>query len=358
MLLAVSTAAQAHQASDAYLRLSRADTLLQLRIDIALRDLDAALDIDLDADGQLTWAEVRDAQPAMERYVRERVAFDGCTLEDAVHALERRADVAYAALSFTASCDAAMPSALRYDVLRELDPTHRGIARIETGRGTEELRILAPGSRVSIGVGAPSTASDSLEFVREGVRHILGGFDHLLFLLCLLLPSVLRRTPHGWQPVARVRDALLPACGIVTAFTIAHSITLALAATRWVLLPAALIEPAIAATIVLAAVDNLRPIFRGRRMLVTFVFGLIHGFGFANVLAELHLPTAQFAWALLQFNAGLEFGQLAVVVMAVSLLYAVRDARAYAAWGVRASSLVAMAIGLLWLIERVALQAA
>jgi hypothetical protein len=141
---------------------------------------------------------------------------------------------------------------------------------------------------------------------------------------------------------------------IVTAFTVAHSITLALASLKLVHLPAALIEPAIAVTIVLAALDNLRPIFGGRRGLVTFLFGLIHGFGFANVLGELELPPLQFAWALLQFNVGLELGQLAIVAVVAAVLYLLRERRGYPRWVIGAGSTAAIAIALVWFIERTA----
>ena len=117
--------------------------------------------------------------------------------------------------------------------------------------------------------------------------------------------------------------------GIVTAFTVAHSITLALAALKLVALPPAFIEPAIAVTIILAALDNLLPIFPVRRVVVTFFFGLIHGFGFAGVLAELNLPRAAFAWALLQFNLGLEVGQLLIVAIATTALFTLRRWRGY-----------------------------
>ncbi len=193
-----------------------------------------------------------------------------------------------------------------------------------------------------------------MQFLREGVHHILTGYDHVLFLMCLLLPSVMRRTPAGWQPVPRLAHALLPVFGIVTAFTVAHSITLALAALKWVALSPAFIEPAIAVTIVLAALDNVRPIFRGRRAIVTFCFGLIHGFGFAGVLAELNLPSSQFAWALLQFNLGLELGQLAIVLAATAMLFLLRRQPRYPLWAIRGGSLAAMGMGLLWFIERTA----
>ena len=164
----------------------------------------------------------------------------------------------------------------------------------------------------------------------------------------------MRRTPEGWQPVDRLSQAVWPVAGIVTAFTVAHSITLALAAMKWVSLPPSFIEPAIAVTIILAALDNLRSIFHGRRVIVTFLFGLIHGFGFAGVLAELNLPTAQFAWALLQFNLGLELGQLLIVGVAASLLFALRRGTQYPAWAIRGGSVAAIAIGVLWFVERTA----
>ena len=163
----------------------------------------------------------------------------------------------------------------------------------------------------------------------------------------------MRRTPPGWQPVERLGQAVWPVVGIVSAFTIAHSITLGLAALKLVSLTPAFIEPAIAATIVLAALDNVLPIFPVRRVVVTFFFGLIHGFGFAGVLAELNLPRADFAWALLQFNLGLEVGQLVIVAVATSVLFALRRWRGYPKFIIGAGSAVAIAIGVLWLIERI-----
>jgi hypothetical protein len=138
-----------------------------------------------------------------------------------------------------------------------------------------------------------------------------------------------------------------PVAGIVTAFTVAHSITLGLAALKLVSLTPAFIEPAIAATIVLAALDNVLPIFPVRRVVVAFFFGLIHGFGFASVLAELELPRADFAWALLQFNLGIEAGQLAIVLVATTVLFTLRRWPGYARVVIGGGSAVAIAIGAL-----------
>jgi hypothetical protein len=291
----------------------------------------------------------------------------GCELRPAGRLLERRIDGVYAALRLQGNCRPGAEPIICYALFAGVDPTHRGIARIEWAGAAPTLQVLAPasgtpGSIASAGVGSTAgdtpkmrAASDpaaSLQFLREGTRHILGGYDHVLFLLCLLLPAVMRRTGQGWQPVERLSEAVWPVAGIVTAFTVAHSITLALAATGVASLPPWFIEPAIAVTIILAALDNFRPIFRGRRGIVTFGFGLIHGFGFAGVLAELNLLPAQFAWALLQFNIGLELGGLLIVVVATSLLFLMRRRAGYPVFFIRGGSTAAMAVGGLLLVER------
>ena len=409
---ALHAPAQAHKSSDAYLQVDEDAAGLAVRWDIALRDLDAALDLDADADGRLTWGEVRAAWPRIESYALGRLRIEGCALAPVGRALERRNDGAYAVLQLAAPCHPAAPPVIAYTLLREVDPTHRGIVRIRQPGHDIVLRVLDPTSagsaeravasrrplatsldesairalpgRVDAGTTAAGTtaagasavaamaaqagaapASDAaasgdealtsgLGFAREGVRHILTGYDHVLFLLCLLLPAVMRRTPGGWRPVNRLSQAVWPVVGIVSAFTMAHSITLGLAAAKLVSLPPAFIEPAIAVTIVLAAVDNLWPVFPVRRVVVTFCFGLVHGFGFASVLSELDLPTARFAWALLQFNLGLEAGQLLVVVAVTALLFLVRTLPRYPAWVIRGGSAAAIVVGVLWLVERTA----
>ena len=163
---------------------------------------------------------------------------------------------------------------------------------------------------------------------------------------------MLLRQDDRWLPVKGWRQALLPVAKTVTLFTLAHSVTLALAALGWVRLSPRLTEPAIAATIMLAAFDNLRPLLLRYRGAVTFCFGLVHGFGFASVLAELQLPTAAFGWALFQFNLGLELGQLTLVFGVVPLLYLLRNKPWYPRGVLGAGSVVALVMATLWLLER------
>ena len=360
--------AHAHKSSDSYLQLDASPAGTTLRLDIALRDLDAALDLDTNEDGKLTWAEVKAAWPRVQDYALARLQIEGCALRVTQQALERRNDGAYAVMFLASDCVLNKAPVIRYSLFREVDPTHRGIARVQLAGQPLVLAMLDPTQATAAAGGASAApsqpgaaaagdlhnASSGWVFLREGIRHILTGYDHVLFLLCLLLPSVMRRTPEGWRPVERLSQAVLPVVGIVSAFTVAHSITLALAALKLVSLPPSFIEPAIAVTIILAALDNVWPIFPVRRVVVTFFFGLIHGFGFAGVLAELNLPTSAFAWALLQFNLGLELGQLLIVVSVTTALFLLRQRPRYRSWVIRGGSFAAILVGVLWLIERTA----
>lgn len=358
--------AVAHKASDSYLQLDATASGLTVRWDIALRDLDAAIDLDVDENGKLTWGEVKAGWPAIESYALQRLSISGCKLRLVDRGLERRNDGAYAVMFLKSECVLTRVPAIGYSLFREVDPTHRGIAKIQIAGQPDALSLLDPTQPAAAGqtggsdtvVSATATGQNAITspggFLREGVRHILTGYDHVLFLLCLLLPSVMRRTPHGWRPVDHLSQAVLPVIGIVSAFTVAHSITLGLAALKIVSLPSSFIEPAIAVTIVLAALDNVWPVFPVRRVIVTFFFGLIHGFGFAGVLSELNLPRSAFAWALLQFNVGLELGQLLIVCCVTGLLFLLRSRIRYAAWVIRGGSYAAILVGVLWFIERTA----
>jgi hypothetical protein len=368
LLASIATPALAHKASDAYLQLAREPDGLTLRWDISLRDLDAMLDLDADHDDKLSWVEVRARLDDIRAYALSHLRIDQgrCALAQAQPAaLERRVDGTYLVLRLKAACVLADSVEIDYRLFREVDPTHRGLLRIEMGESAAPaLHSLDPtAGPVEVGLPSladgPSGATDGAApaaantFFRDGVHHILIGYDHILFLGCLLLPSVLRREPDGWKPVLRASDAVWSMVGTVTMFTLGHSITLALAGLRLVTLTPRVIEPAIAATIMLAAIDNLTPVLGARKRVFTFLFGLIHGFGFAAVLQELDLPIRSFLLALLQFNLGVEAGQLIVVTLALTVLLAARRWRPYPAVVLRGGSTMAIAVAAVWFIERV-----
>lgn len=361
-LLAAAQAAHAHQASDAYLRASAAaDGRLALQIDVALRDLDLVLDLDANGDGRLSWGEVRSREAEIAAWVAAQLRIDDgrCALRPgAALALDRKADGTYAVLRYAGDCAAERATRLTYALFREVDPTHRGLLLVldAQGRALGGLRSLAPdAAAVPLAFDDATTASGDGDgsngahvgggFFGQGLHHILIGADHVLFLVCLLLPLVL-------APGAGWRSRAWPLLGLVTAFTVGHSITLGLASWRVLTVPPTVIEPLIAATIALTALDNIRPFLGHRRIGAAFFFGLIHGFGFAGPLLELDLARLAMALALLQFNLGVEAGQLVVVALAMGLLWPLRGRGDAGPLLLRGGSALAGLLALVWLGER------
>ena len=154
------------------------------------------------------------------------------------------------------------------------------------------------------------------------------------------------------EAAPRNLDALWDVLRVVTAFTLAHSITLSAAALGWLALPSRLVESAIALSVVLAALNNLRPVVEGRRWVVAFGFGLIHGFGFASVLADLGLPSGSLLLALLGFNLGVELGQLAIVAVFLPVAFALRGTRFYRSVVMAGGSVLIAVLAALWFAER------
>lgn len=360
-LILVPIASEAHRASDSFLTLTVEPDRITGRWDIALRDLDHAIGLDANDDGAITWGELRIRHAAIAAYALTRLGLSAddrpCTLDATDHLVERHGDGAYAVLEFAAACSARGPVdglSLSYGLFFELDPQHRGLLQLVHSDGTVSA-IFAPDAmtqRFTLQREAPWRQFAA--YTREGVHHIWIGFDHILFLLTLLLPAALWWRDGRWVPVSRLPTAFVQTAGIVTAFTAAHSLTLALAVFDVIVLPPRLIEAAIAASVIIAAINNLVPFITRRLWLMAFSFGLVHGFGFAGVLADLGLPSGALATSLLGFNFGVELGQMAIVVAALPLLFLLRRSRLYARLALPAGSLAAAAIGAIWLLERVA----
>ena len=357
-LALVAGAAQAHKPSDSYLTVTVQDGRLRGQWDIALRDLDLAVGLDADGDGRITWGEVRAQHAAIAAYASARlqVQADGqpCTLTVGPQQVDEHTDGAYSVLPLQLACAVAAPKALslRYTLLADLDPQHRGLLNL-TVDGASRSAILGPQAPLqSFTLASISRWQAFAAYVQEGVWHIWIGFDHILFLLSLLLPAVGLWAGRRWQPVDRLGQAVVEVLKVVTAFTLAHSITLTLAVLGLVSLPSRVVESSIAASVVLAALNNVWPVFHGRRWMVAFAFGLLHGFGFASVLVDLGLPQGALAVALAGFNVGVELGQLAIVAAFLPLAYALRRSWFYRRAVLVGGSLLIAVLAGVWLAER------
>ena len=414
LLVAVAPFAQAHKASDAYITLHVDGATVDARIDIALRDLDRDLALDTNADDQLSWKEVRTRWADIAALARNdiRLSADGarCTPDPAstpvtdanAPALTEHSDGTYAVLRTQWHCAAPVQAlSVEYELFAKTDPTHRGIARVSridtaADASAPQLAVLSPGNgwhrfklpplpvataaigetpapaALSAAVRSPQPDADTaavddaptssfLGFVREGVHHILIGYDHILFLLSLLLPAVWIRsavtdpragvTRTRWAPSNNLRLALTNVLKVVTAFTVAHSITLALSVLDVVDPPSRWVESIIAASVVLAALNNIWPVISEARWKLTFVFGLVHGFGFASALKDAGLAKGALVGPLVGFNVGVEIGQLCIVALVLPIAWSLRDTRTYRG-AFAAGSLAIATVAGLWLVQR------
>ncbi|GAC1625915.1 MAG: HupE/UreJ family protein [Nevskia sp.] len=359
LLAAWAGLAQAHKASDSYVWIKSEGAMLSGRWDIALRDLDYAIGVDVDGDGSITWAEVKARREAIAAYALARLelrsAGTPCTLGVEDLLIAEHSDGNYASLVLAGRC-AAEPKRLelRYALLFDLDAQHRGLLNLQLGNEGARTGIFAPERpALQFERGAGGALAVFRQYLREGIRHVWSGYDHLLFLAGLFVPAVLRRRRGGgWQPVARLGTALRESAGIVTAFTIAHAATLTLAATGAFSPPTRLVESLVAATVLFAGLNNLVPMVHRRLYLLAGGFGLIHGAAIAGALIELGLPASGRVWALLAFNLGIETAQLVLIAVIVPLVYHYREVPAFRRWLLVPSSAFVALAGLAWLVQR------
>jgi hypothetical protein len=355
-------AANAHKLSDAFMSVDPE----QVQLSIALKDLDAALEtLDSNDDRQLTYGELTQAMPEVVHLLSEEVKFycDGVARENAwkFSAVERRNDGAYVRFSSVAPCAQQAKIELRYRLLLDIDSSHRLLLtrRQIAGLGSEEISSVVASERlVSIGLGGTAAASslnstsqqvsstwnNFLRFIPEGVFHIGTGWDHLAFVLALLLPIRLWRLNATHLVPTLNRDALVQLASVVTAFTVGHSVTLMLSTLKLVSVNGQWIEALIAFTIAISAMLNLmtssdKPkIYARFLILIALVFGLIHGFGFSSVLSEMGVTgLSQFA-SLAGFNIGIELGQLACIAVWLLVQFWLCRWSGYAKWVVQGGS--------------------
>lgn len=322
-MLLFETSAQAHTASSSFMGVQQRDAnQFALAIDVAVRDLDMLLGLDGNADGRIIWGELRAAEQRMAAAVQARLSVQrgtaACVLQNALsQALTNHGDGPYVRVYLTARCAADGAFTIGNDGWYVFDPQHRTLLEYTGSSGESQQALLT--------ADAPSWQADAplwqrlVEFFKQGIVHLMTGYDHLAFLLVLLIG--LARTA-GQE--THWRDLVKPTALIVTAFTVAHSITLLLAATDHVRLPSAPVELAIALSVLITALLTLsrRVTRHGWRhgWYLAFVFGLVHGLGFAGALAEL-LGTRIEVGLLAAFNLGIEVSQLAVASLCLPLLW-------------------------------------
>ena len=397
LFLACCLPAHAHKASDSYLSLNVQDKTISGQWDIALRDLDFAIGLDGDGNGELTWDEIRARHPQIAAYALARLhlataetgtaganssshsatgsskgaaadaannsansSANACPLQVDQHQIDQHTDGAYAVLRFHATCATPVKAlAIDYRLLFDLDPQHKGLLKLRQGSDESQAStaIFSPQQplqtiTLASDTGWAARATQFIDYAKTGVWHIWIGFDHILFLLSLLLPAVLLYSGQQWQAASNFRAVLIDVFKVVSAFTLAHSITLTLATLQILALPSRWVESAIALSVLVAAINNLKPLVHGRRWVAAFGFGLIHGFGFASVLLDLGLPSTSLMLALGGFNLGVELGQLAIVAAFLPLAFWLRASWLYRRVLFSGGSVAIASLACVWLVER------
>ena len=350
--------ALAHATSTSYLFIDapRADGPVEIRWDLAVQDIVWTLYIDQDYDGIVTWQEVLDTRTRLiEPGILGQMSLErggaACKLRVTDVALAERNAGQDLSVKLAAACP--RPGALNVggQLFLSGDAAQRVLLSV-TRSGEKLTGVIGPETPTWAEPARQSAWSRFTRFVGEGVWHVLIGYDHVAFVLLLLLPSVLRSIDGRWQGATRLSQVARDVFTIVTAFTVAHSTTLALAVTGTVRLPTQPIEVAIAGSIAAAALVNLLPRLSRLRLPLAFGFGLVHGFGFANVLGDLDTSGATLLPLLAGFNIGVEIAQLAIVALVLPLIYLARGTRWYASGVMPLGSCALGAAGVVWLIQR------
>jgi len=358
LLLALPGVASAQDVHGAYLTLNVDKAALQGEWRVRLLDLDPALELDTNRDGEITWQEIEHRRADIERLLHAslRIHANGAdtnlSFRDLVYGAQNNVPFIRTQLSATAPADIST-IAVDYSLLPDQHSDHScQLKIIWRGQGTHAAEVSARSGILTF--ARESAASNGvLAQLRSGIWHIWTGYDHVLFLLVLLIPAVFQRTATGREAVPDFGGAFARVIVIVSAFTVAHSLTLTFAAMQWITLPSRLVESAIAASVFIAALLNFLPTTAGvRGAWLAFGFGLLHGFGFAGVLSETDMGDGPIWRTLLAFNAGVEIGQLVIVAAFLPIAYLLRNTRFYRTGVVYGGSSLAGLCALVWFWRR------
>jgi hypothetical protein len=377
-LLPLST--EAHSPDQSYLYMRIYGDAIGGRVEATAKDLNRSLNLNLpDA---MTMEALQPHIQTIQNYLLSKVAFSSTLGKHNIRFTDAEILMldemeSFAKFNFELEGIKEVPDALdiSYAAFFDSDPIHRGLCIVEYNW---KAGVVNNESMMSLIFG-PDEIQQQLDLkdasvwkgfwalIKLGVWHIWIGLDHILFILALILPAVVRRREgltdmhsvvevgpeysKSWMPVAKFKPAFIYIIKIITFFTIAHSITLALAALGYINLSSRIVESIIAISIALAAIHNIVPVFKSKEWMIAFGFGLFHGFGFASVLGEKGLSGDYMVLSLLGFNVGVELGQVLIICMIFPFLFLLRRLNVYPKL-INYGSVVLILISIYWFIER------
>lgn len=351
--LAFTSSAYAHRPNDSRLMLDITKPEIQGELWLQINDLEWVLGLDQNQDKKISWREFKEQLPMIEAQFPLSILIDksneNCFLKANLTDINSIAERSYARFSVQASCpSSAAPIHLKIGYLQQVDPQHQLFLSVKQGKDSRSLLLTPSQPEVTL-TDSVRVALTIQSFIQEGIRHIFTGYDHILFILTLLF-SALIAVPAKQQKY-RIKSLLW----MISSFTVAHSITLIGSALNWFSLPSQWVESAIAATVIVSALNVFLRWANEKLWIVTFSFGLIHGMGFASALRELAIPEQNFVTSLLSFNVGVEIGQMILLAGSLPVLFCLAHiAFPFQQRAIRTGAGLITMMGFLWLIERVA----
>lgn len=372
---AMQSTASAHLGNQSYVYLQIFDTAIAGRIEVPIIDLNRVLDLDIEPTADDVLDQVEANLSPIHAYLQDHFSIgpeDGSSTWSYTFEETEILDLgggSYGVFQFEVDQSFDPPPrtfTVGYDAIIEFDSDRDGFLLIATdwGSGTFNneassfLRFDSGNPTEIVDLDDTSWLKGMVGVIELGAEHIRIGTDHILFVFALVLPSVLaftkgpNDTTSRWYPSAGFRSTLWRVLKIVTMFTVAHSITLALGGLEIIELSPRLVETIIAISIAAAALHNIRPIFVNKEWALAFGFGLFHGFGFAGLLTELGLDRSNRVPSLLGFNIGVELGQAAIILMVFPMLFIVRRTRYYLG-AMYTGSVILAIVSMAWATERI-----
>lgn len=329
---------------------------IQMQFSFSDKDIGSLLTVDMNHDEIISPDEFSAVKDKLRKMVSQGIDLrinDASVSTDYIRVYPGQSETIRVILNY--SFQAMDKISLSVPLISQFSRGHRLHLTVNDSDGRPQFQKILSASSAPVLINDNQVKSDYVfqEYFTQGVWHIWIGFDHILFLVTLLLPAVLVFRGRSWQSVEKLFPVFVDTLKVVSAFTLAHSVTLGLSIFDIVQLPARLIESVIAFSVLVTAVNNIWPLFSGSRWLLAFGFGLIHGFGFANVLIELGLPDQALFLSLVGFNLGVEAGQLAIVMLLIPAAYLIRHSMIYRKWIVMGGSATAAVVASAWMFERI-----
>ncbi len=335
------------------------DKIPKAVVDFESDNLEKFIKLDDNDNGIVSWKEIRAHQKEIERFVLKHIdiSADGQICAKKIDRFEvyRRIHQSYIKLYLTLGC--ALPHEavdLRYNLFFDVDKDQKAFVKIADDNRSKPVILSDRKVEVKLKMHHRQSVAQAFKnFLVEGIWHIWIGYDHILFLLMLLVPSVYYFRDGRPLPRQKFKEVFFEVLKIVTAFSVAHSITLGLSVSEIVVLDSRFVEVAIALSVLFTAMNNLYPMITKHTWIMAFLFGLIHGFGFANVLHDLIIKnSSDFLAMLFGFNLGVEIGQLVIVTLVLPFLYFLEKTTFYRTFIYHGFSALTTVIAALWAIER------